>query len=188
MVPVPSQLRRLRFLDGGISQRLTGPKRRERWVQRGSSTARSSRRAWRSESVRGQTAESPGGRERSAGADAGRFYARQRRVKDLSGKSGDARGTTGGDDVSRQAFEMSERRACRVIGTDRTSGRYSGRASGRRGVARVAESPRPGATAFRLPSPARSAAAGRPCHQQETGPGLYCEERLVNEKRSSSRP
>lgn len=42
-------------------------------------------------------------------------------VKDLSGKSGDARGTTGGDDVSRQTFEMSERRACRVIGTDRTS-------------------------------------------------------------------
>lgn len=34
-------------------------------------------------------------------------------VKDLSGKSGDARGTTGGDDVSRQTFEMSERRACR---------------------------------------------------------------------------
>ena len=42
-------------------------------------------------------------------------------VKDLSRKSGDARGTTGGDDVSRQTFEMSERRACRVIGTDRTS-------------------------------------------------------------------
>ena len=42
-------------------------------------------------------------------------------LKDLSGKSGDARGTTGGDDVSRQTFEMSERRACRVIGTDRTS-------------------------------------------------------------------
>ena len=47
-------------------------------------------------------------------------------VKDLSGKSGDARGTTGGDDVSRQTFEMSERRACRVIGTDRTSVRIQG--------------------------------------------------------------
>ena len=42
-------------------------------------------------------------------------------LKDLAGKSGDERGTTGGDDVSRQTFEMSERRACRVIGTDRTS-------------------------------------------------------------------
>lgn len=42
-------------------------------------------------------------------------------LKDLPGKSGDARGTTGGDDVSRQTFEISERRACRVIGTDRTN-------------------------------------------------------------------
>jgi len=31
-------LRRLRILDSGISQRLTGPEKREEWVQKGIST------------------------------------------------------------------------------------------------------------------------------------------------------
>ena len=70
----------------------------------------------------------------------------------------------------RQTFEMSERRACRVIGTDRTSVRYlcvraDDGALRERLKARAQERRR-----FGLPSPARVVAARGTSRQQEAGP------------------
>src|SRR3979490_1707118 len=66
-----------------------------------------------------------GGRERPAEADAGGRHAGQRRAEGCLGKKGVTpvarREATR---YLRQTFQMSERRACRVIGTDRTSVRY----------------------------------------------------------------
>src|SRR5271155_3307035 len=77
--------------------------------------------------VGGQAAAVAGGRERPAKADAGRCHARQFRAEGSSGKkvvtpAARREATT----YLRQTFEMSERRACRVIGSDRTSVRYQG--------------------------------------------------------------
>src|SRR5580658_11057136 len=81
----------------------------------------------RSRGVRRQAAAVAGGRERPAEADAGRCHAGQRRAEGSAGKkvvtpAARREATT----YLRQTFEMSERRACRVIGTDRTSMRYQG--------------------------------------------------------------
>src|SRR5437868_12221524 len=81
----------------------------------------------RSRCIRRQAAAVAGGRERPAEADAGRCHARQCRAEGSSGKkvvtpAARREATT----YLRQTFEMSERRACRVIGTDRTSVRYQG--------------------------------------------------------------
>src|SRR3954453_20340357 len=77
--------------------------------------------------LRGQAAAGAGGRERPAEADAGRQHARQRRAEGSAGKKvvtpAARREATA---YLRQTFEMSERRACRMIGTDRTSVRYQG--------------------------------------------------------------
>src|SRR5215208_4944660 len=67
--------------------------------------------------VRGEAAEGTGGRERAAEADAGGHDAGQRRAEGSAGKkvvtpAARREATT----YLRQAFEMSERRACRVIG------------------------------------------------------------------------
>src|SRR5207248_1173575 len=64
-------------------------------------------------------------RERPAEADAGRCHARQCRAEGSVGKkvvtpAARREATT----YLRQTFELSERRACQVIGTDRTSVRY----------------------------------------------------------------
>src|SRR5580658_9744110 len=82
---------------------------------------------WRSGGVGCQAAASAGGRERPAETDAGRCHARQRRAEGSSGKKV-VRPAARREAVAylRQAFEMSERRACRVIGGDRTSVRYQG--------------------------------------------------------------
>src|SRR5271169_3829891 len=77
--------------------------------------------------VGGQAAAGAGGRERPAEADAGGCHARQCRAEGSSGKkvvtpAARREATT----YLRQTFEMSERRACRVIGSDRTSVRYQG--------------------------------------------------------------
>src|SRR5881227_3606003 len=79
----------------------------------------------RSRCIRRQAAAVAGGRERPAEADAGRCHARQCRAEGSSGKkvvtpAARREATT----YLRQTFEMSERRACRVIGTDRASMRY----------------------------------------------------------------
>src|SRR5580658_8314506 len=82
---------------------------------------------WRSGGVGCQAAASAGGRERPAETDAGRCHARQRRAEGLAGKKV-VRPAARREAVAylRQAFAMSERRACRVIGGDRTSVRYRG--------------------------------------------------------------
>ena len=81
----------------------------------------------RSGGVRRQAAAGAGGRERAAEADAGRCHARQRRAEGSSGKKVVTPAARREAVVYlRQAFEMSERRACRVIGSDRTSVRYQG--------------------------------------------------------------
>src|SRR5438067_4086923 len=79
----------------------------------------------RSRCIRRQAAAVAGGRERPAEADAGRCHARQRRAEGSVGKkvvtpAARREATT----YLRQTFELSERRACQVIGTDRTSVRY----------------------------------------------------------------
>src|SRR3984893_14051389 len=81
----------------------------------------------RSRYIRRQAVAVAEGRERPAKADAGRCHARQCRAEGSSGKkvvtpAARREATT----YLRQAFQMSERRACRVIGTDRTSARYQG--------------------------------------------------------------
>src|SRR3984893_19459896 len=81
----------------------------------------------RSRYIRRQAAAVAGGRERPAEADAGRCHARQCRAEGSSGKkvvtpAARREATT----YLRQTFEMSERRACRAIGIDRTSVRYQG--------------------------------------------------------------
>ena len=73
----------------------------------------------RSRCVRRQAAAVAGGRERPAEADAGGCHARQCRAEGSSGKkvvtpAARREATT----YLRQSFEISERRACRVIGTD----------------------------------------------------------------------
>src|ERR1700680_2423196 len=81
----------------------------------------------RAGSVRGEAVEGAGGRERSAEADAGGHDAQQHRAEGSLGKkvvTPAARREAAR--YLRQAYEMSERRACRVIGTDRTSVRYQG--------------------------------------------------------------
>src|SRR5438105_11128699 len=81
----------------------------------------------RSRCIRRQAAAVAGGRERPAEADAGRCHARQCRAEGSLGKKvvtpAARREMTM---YLRQTFEMSERRACRVIGTDRASVRYQG--------------------------------------------------------------
>src|SRR6266513_2394163 len=75
--------------------------------------------------VRSQAPEGAGRRERSAKADSGGDDARQRRAEGSAGKK--VVTPAARREVARylrQTFEMSERRACRVIGTDRTSMRY----------------------------------------------------------------
>jgi putative transposase len=77
--------------------------------------------------IRGQAAAGAGARERPAEADAGRCHARQCCAEGSSGKkvvTPAARREAAA--YLRRAFEMSERRTCRVIGSDRTSVRYQG--------------------------------------------------------------
>jgi HTH-like domain/Transposase len=75
--------------------------------------------------IGGQAAEGAGGGERPAETDAGRSHARQCRAEGSAGKkvvTPAARREAAR--YLRHAFQMSERRACRVIGSDRASVRY----------------------------------------------------------------
>src|SRR6478672_1660266 len=79
----------------------------------------------RSRCIRRQAAAVAGGREQPAETDAGGSHARQCRAEGSLGKKvvkPAARREAAM--YLRQAFQMSERRACRVIGTDRASMRY----------------------------------------------------------------
>src|ERR1700730_8791441 len=125
----------------------------------------------RSRGVRGETTAGAGGRERSAEADACGDHAGQCRVEGSAGKkvvTPAARREAAR--YLRQAYEISERRACRVIGTDRTSVRYQGVRPAdnalRERLKALAEERR----RFGYRRCTCAAAARRPCRQQEAGP------------------
>src|SRR5438045_308928 len=79
----------------------------------------------RSRCIRCQAAAVARGRERPVEADAGRCHARQCRAEGSSGKKVVTPAARREAAIYlRRVFQMSERRACRVIDTDRTSVRY----------------------------------------------------------------
>lgn len=67
-------------------------------------------------------------------------------------------------------YEMSERRAYRVLGVDRTSVRYQATRSDDGALRDRFESSGPGAAADRLSPPARDASSRGACGQHEAGP------------------